>query len=67
MAVRLSPEMRALAHHLRYEPTPRRIRGDAGGRTIVDSQNVFSSLNREGGMGAVPRGTASGYGAQARR
>lgn len=33
--------MRALAHQLRYEPTPRRIRADAGGRTIVDSQHAF--------------------------
>lgn len=38
MAVKVSSEMRALAHRLRYEPTPRRIRADAGGRTVVDSQ-----------------------------
>lgn len=40
MAVRLSSEMRALAHQLRYEPIPRRIRADAGGRTMVDSRNA---------------------------
>lgn len=41
MAVRMSSEMRALAHQLRYEPTRRRIRADAGGHTIVDSQDAF--------------------------
>lgn len=41
MAVRLSTEMRALAHQLRYEPTPRRIRAEAGGRTVIDSQEAF--------------------------
>ncbi|AOT03264.1 DUF427 domain-containing protein [Arthrobacter sp. U41] len=41
MAVRLRSEMRALAHGLRYEPTPRRIRADAGGRTVVDSQDAL--------------------------
>ncbi|HEY1154716.1 MAG TPA: DUF427 domain-containing protein [Arthrobacter sp.] len=37
----MSSEMRALAHQLRYEPTPRRIRADAGGVTLVDSQDAF--------------------------
>ncbi|UUL75588.1 hypothetical protein NG819_15550 [Pseudarthrobacter sp. Fe7] len=37
----MSSEMRSLAHELRYEPTPRRIRADAGGVTLVDSQNAF--------------------------
>ncbi|WP_306969891.1 DUF427 domain-containing protein [Arthrobacter oryzae] len=37
----MSSEMRALAHQLRYEPTPRRIRADAGGRAIVDSRDAF--------------------------
>ena len=41
MANRLSVEMRALTYQLRYEPTPRRIRADSGGRTIVDSQEAF--------------------------
>lgn len=41
MAVRLSSELPALAHLLRYEPAPRRIRADAGGRTVVDSQDAF--------------------------
>ncbi|GAC1368866.1 MAG: hypothetical protein NVSMB43_03240 [Pseudarthrobacter sp.] len=41
MAVRLGSEMRALVHQLRYEPTPRRIRADAGGVTLVDSQDAF--------------------------
>ncbi|HEY1158470.1 MAG TPA: DUF427 domain-containing protein [Arthrobacter sp.] len=30
-----------MAHQLRYEPTPRRIRAEAGGRTIIDSQEAF--------------------------
>lgn len=41
MAVRMNSEMRALAHRLRYEPTPRRIRADAGGRTLVDTQDAL--------------------------
>jgi len=41
MAVRVSSELRALAHQLRYEPTPRRIRAEAGGVTFVDSQDAF--------------------------
>lgn len=41
MAVRVSSAMKALAHRMRYEPTPRRIRADAGGRTVVDSENAL--------------------------
>lgn len=41
MAVQLTTEMRALAHRLRYEPTPRRIRADTRGRTVVDSQHAL--------------------------
>lgn len=41
MALEMSKEIRALAQGLRYEPTPRRIRAEAWGRTLVDSQNAL--------------------------
>lgn len=40
MAIRMDDEVRRLRERLRYEPTAKRIRAEAAGRTLVDSQRT---------------------------
>ncbi|MCH6470425.1 DUF427 domain-containing protein [Sinomonas terrae] len=41
MAVQMQEEMRRLQGQLRYEPTAKRIRAEAAGRTLVDSRRAI--------------------------
>ncbi|RAX45715.1 hypothetical protein DQ353_21025 [Arthrobacter sp. AQ5-05] len=63
MAVRLSSDLRTLEHRLRYEPTQRSVRADAGARTVIDSQDTLQveELRKRTPVFAVPEAdTASG-------
>ncbi|WAH98178.1 DUF427 domain-containing protein [Arthrobacter sp. MMS18-M83] len=40
MSIRMEDEIRKLREQLRYEPTAKRIRAEAAGRTLVDSQRA---------------------------
>ncbi len=41
MALQISPEFFKLLPHLRFEPTPRRIRAQLGNNTVLDSTNAY--------------------------
>ena len=58
MALQISPELWKLLPQLRYEPTPRRIRAQLGGRTVVDSVNAVLAYEprRVTPIYAVPAG-----------
>ena len=58
MALQISPEFWKLLPQLRYEPTPRRIRAQLGGNTVVDSYNAVLAYEprRVTPIYAVPAG-----------